>query len=70
MEESDPRIFITSMSGFNDSLKALITNNKSGMTTGNPRTAISAALLPALEAIAETIVKALANPMQPKINAG
>jgi hypothetical protein len=48
------------ISTFKAILKALITSSNNGITTGNPRTAISAALFPALEAIAETMVRALA----------
>lgn len=58
------------MSICSDNLKAFITRSRSGITTGKPSTAISAALLPALDAIADTIVKALARPMHPKTNAG
>lgn len=51
-----------------DNLKAFITSNNSGITTGKPNTAINAALFPALDAIAETMVNALASPIQPKTN--
>jgi hypothetical protein len=58
------------ISRFKASLNAFITRSRIGMTIGKPNTAINAALFPALDAIAETIVNELANPIQPRTNAG
>lgn len=69
-EVIDLTICIGAITSCNDSLKALITNNSKGITIGKPSTAIKAALFPALDAIAETIVNALARPIHPRMKDG
>ena len=46
-------------------LQALIKINNKGIMMGKLNTGISKLLLPALEAMADSIVKVAANPMQP-----